>query len=65
MFHQANMRHGDTASFTVGTQTDNFSLLQIFVEVVLQELMRLTTWPIVTLKHDDLAKQFVDRTKRE
>jgi hypothetical protein len=41
MFHQANMRQGDTPSFTVGSTTGNLSLLQIWVEVILQEMMRL------------------------
>jgi len=61
MFHQANMRHGDTPSTTVGSQTANMSLLQIFVEVLLQEMMRLTTWPIVTIKHDDIGVEFMKR----
>lgn len=61
MFHQANLRNNDMPSFTVGTQTDKFSLIQIWVETVTQELARLTNWPITTLKHDDIAKQFINR----
>lgn len=41
MFHQANLRQGDTGTFTVGPVTGQLSLYQIFVEVVLQEMMRL------------------------
>jgi hypothetical protein len=65
MFHQANLRAGDVPSFTVGGQTGKLSLLQIFVEVLLQEMMRLTTWPIVTLKHDDIGAQFVNRMTQD
>ncbi|KAF1348161.1 hypothetical protein BDV97DRAFT_299295 [Delphinella strobiligena] len=61
MFHQANLRQSDVPSSTVGSQTGQFSLLQIWVETVLQELTRLTTWPIITLKHDDIAQQFINR----
>jgi hypothetical protein len=61
MFHQANMRYGDVDKFTVGTQTDNFSLLQIWVEVIAQEMMRLTTWPLISQKHDDTALAFINR----
>ncbi|VBB79645.1 Putative protein of unknown function [Podospora comata] len=61
MFHQANMRTGDVDSYTVGPVTGKLSLLQIWVEVIAQEMTRLTNWPIVTKKHDDIGKLFVDR----
>ena len=61
MFHQANLRQHDVETRTVGSQTGQFSLLQIWVETITQELSRLTTWPIVTLKHDDIAQQFKNR----
>lgn len=60
MFHQANMRQTDMPSMTVGTQTGQLSLLQIWVEVVSQKLTRLTDWPIVSPKHDDIATQFTN-----
>jgi hypothetical protein len=41
MFHQANLRQGDTPTTTVGTQTGNLSLIQIWVETITQELVRL------------------------
>jgi hypothetical protein len=41
MFHQANMRSSDMPSITVGSQTGKFSLLQIWIETVLQEFTRL------------------------
>ncbi|KAK4191039.1 hypothetical protein QBC35DRAFT_512775 [Podospora australis] len=61
MFHQANMRSGDVASITIGPVTGALSLLQIWTEVVTQEMTRLTNWPIRTLKHDDIGKLFVNR----
>lgn len=65
MFHQANLRAADVPSTTVGTQTGTFSLLQIWVETVAQEMVRLTNWPLVTLKHDDIAQKFIDRNTRD
>jgi hypothetical protein len=41
MFHQANLRQGDTPTITVGSQTGRLSLLQIWVETITQELVRL------------------------
>ncbi|KAE9969603.1 hypothetical protein EG328_006784 [Venturia inaequalis] len=61
MFHQANMRSADMPTTTVGSQTGNFGLLQTWVETVLQELTRLTTWPIISITHDDAAVQFKNR----
>jgi hypothetical protein len=65
MFHQANMRQTDAPTFTVGTRTARMSLLQIWVETIAQEMTRLTNWPIRTLKHDDVAKFFLNRMTRE
>ena len=65
MFHQANLRQTDMPVFTVGPKTGPMSLVQIWAETVLQELTRLTNWPVVTLKHDDIAKVFIDRKARE
>lgn len=65
MFHQANMRLGDTPTYTAGSEVGQFSLLQIFTEVVLQEMMRLTTWPVVTLGLADLGTAFTNRMKKE
>jgi hypothetical protein len=64
MFHQANMRATGVGSYKVGSQTVN-SLLQIWVETVIQELVRLSNWPVITLKHDDIAKLFLDRETRD
>jgi hypothetical protein len=64
MFHQANMRATGVTAYKVGSQSVN-SLLQIWVETVIQELVRLTNWPVITLKHDDIAKSFLDREARD
>lgn len=61
MFHQANLRQDDAEVITVGSQTGKFSLIQIWIELITQELSRLTNWPIQTLKHDDIALLFLDR----
>jgi hypothetical protein len=41
MFHQANLRQADVSTQTIGTETGQFSLLQCWVETILQELTRL------------------------
>lgn len=61
MFHQANMRQYDMPEITVGTKTGKLSIVSAWVEVVAQEMVRLTNWPITTLKHDDIAQYFRDR----
>jgi hypothetical protein len=55
MFHQANLRQLDVPSFTVGPKSGKLSLLMIWVEAIVQEMTRLTSWPMLTLKHDDIA----------
>ncbi|KAF2673281.1 hypothetical protein BT63DRAFT_410307 [Microthyrium microscopicum] len=65
MFHQANLRTGDVDSFTVGSVTGTLSLLQIWTEVITQEMSRLTNWPLITLKHDDLATDMRNRMTRD
>ncbi|KAF2808373.1 uncharacterized protein BDZ99DRAFT_445777 [Mytilinidion resinicola] len=65
MFHQANLRQTDVASTVVNGSSQQLSLLQIWVETVVAEMTRLVTWPFITLKHDDLALQFVNRQTRD
>lgn len=64
MFHQANLRSADVPSTMVGSVSVN-SLLQIWVETVTQEMVRLTNWPMVTKKHDDIAQLFIQRMARD
>jgi len=64
MFHQANLRTTGVGSYKVGSQTVN-SLLQIWVETMIQEFTRISNWPVTTLKHDDTAQTFLDRMARD
>ncbi|KHN93826.1 uncharacterized protein MAM_08305 [Metarhizium album ARSEF 1941] len=61
MFHQANMRQTDVTPMTIGTQSGKLSLLMAWVETVTQEITRLTNWPLLSLKHDDIANYFLNR----
>lgn len=65
MFHQANMRWGDTDQITVGNQSGKLSLMQIWVETITQELLRLTNWPVSSLTHDNIGQLFLDRATLE
>jgi hypothetical protein len=65
MFHQANLRQSDVDTITVGSQTAQFSLIQAWTETVVQEMTRLTNWPMQSKKHDDLAQVFIDRMARD
>jgi len=65
MFHQANLRQTDVDSITVGSQTGKLSLIQAWTETVMQEMTRLTNWPLISQKHDDLAQVFIDRMARD
>ncbi|KAL5381573.1 hypothetical protein DPSP01_007025 [Paraphaeosphaeria sporulosa] len=65
MFHQANLRVNDVPQTTVNGKKGQFSLLMTWVETVSAEIMRLTTWPFKTLKHDDLAATFLARQARD
>jgi len=55
MFHQANMNYVTAPKTTINGVSSKLSLLQAWVETVTQELVRLTDWPIITLKHDDVS----------
>ncbi|KAH7143658.1 hypothetical protein EDB81DRAFT_652594 [Dactylonectria macrodidyma] len=61
MFHQANMRQSSVDTITIGDQTGSMSLVMSWTETMVQELLRLTKWPIQSLKHDDLAAYFINR----
>ncbi|KAE8446471.1 hypothetical protein EG329_011934 [Mollisiaceae sp. DMI_Dod_QoI] len=69
MFHQANLRQADVAVTNLGqgitAKSGKWSLFQMWVEVVLGELMRVVTWPVIRLKHDDLAASFAQRMARD
>ncbi|KAF2204158.1 hypothetical protein GQ43DRAFT_495699 [Delitschia confertaspora ATCC 74209] len=65
MFHQANLRVSDTSAITVNGKKGKYSLLMAWTETVIQEMTRLTAWPIITLKHDDIATQIINRMTRD
>jgi len=65
MFHQANMRQTDVGSIKINGLTSQLSLLQMWTETVAQEMIRLTKWPMISLKHDDLAVAFAQRMARD
>ncbi|KAJ9646456.1 hypothetical protein H2201_001415 [Coniosporium apollinis] len=65
MFHQANMRQTDMPNTVVNGVSAKLSLLQIWVEVIVQEMVRLTSWPIISLKHDDIGTTFQKREIRD
>ncbi|KAF2638315.1 hypothetical protein P280DRAFT_81219 [Massarina eburnea CBS 473.64] len=65
MFHQANLRVNDVPETTVDGKSGKYSLLMTWTEIVTTEIMRLTTWPFKTLKHDDLADAFLNRQARD
>ncbi|KAF1955381.1 hypothetical protein CC80DRAFT_493267 [Byssothecium circinans] len=65
MFHQANLRVNDVPKTTVNGKSGQYSLLMTWTEIITAEMMRLTTWPFKTLKHDDLAAAFVNRQTRD
>lgn len=55
MFHQANLRQTDVSTTTINGVTSKISIFQAWVEVQVQEFVRLVNWPMVTLKHDDVC----------
>ena len=65
MFHQADLQQLDAAVMTIGDQTGKFSLIMTWMETITQEMTRLTNWPMISLKHDDIATQFTNRQTRD
>jgi hypothetical protein len=65
MFHQANIRSTDMEPIVVNGKSQELSLLQVWVETVVAEIMRLANWPIITIKHDDIAQSFNERMLRD
>lgn len=65
MFHQLNLRNQGVAAITTPDGTKVSSLLQNWVENVVQEFVRLVNWPIITLKQTDLATSFRNRQTRD
>ncbi|KAJ3126134.1 hypothetical protein HK098_007845 [Nowakowskiella sp. JEL0407] len=64
MFHQANLRKPATAVQVAGV-TGQFSLLQQWVEMVVWRLATVVSWPMKSLKQDDMSVVFADRLARK
>jgi hypothetical protein len=45
--------------------TKKYALLQIWMETIVPEITRLVSWPLVSLKHDDIAASFAARMARD
>jgi hypothetical protein len=65
MFHQANLNYQTAGTTTINGVSAKLSMLEAWVETVAQEMTRLTTWPLVSQKHDDMATGFSSRMARD
>ncbi|KAK4994365.1 hypothetical protein LTR66_005590 [Elasticomyces elasticus] len=65
MFHQPNLRAIDAAVVDINGQKKRRSLLQMWVETVTNEVCKAVDWPLITLKHDDIAISFAERYARD
>jgi hypothetical protein len=65
MFHQANLNYGTAEQVTINGVTQKRSLFQSWVETIVQEMIRLVNWPVISLKHDDMAASFKARMTRD
>ncbi|CEL06526.1 hypothetical protein ASPCAL09701 [Aspergillus calidoustus] len=65
MFHQANLRNVDAKNMTIGTSTGRFSIFQAWIETIVQEMVRLVTWPIVSTTHQQMSENFLQRYTRD
>jgi hypothetical protein len=65
MFHQANLRTQGIAAIPVNGVSSRVSIFQAWVEIVVQEFVRLVNWPMISLKQADLVTTFLDRQTRD
>ncbi|KAL3492289.1 hypothetical protein BJX62DRAFT_250708 [Aspergillus germanicus] len=65
MFHQANLRNADAAVITLGSSTGRYSIFQAWIETIVQELVRLVTWPIVSTSQQQTSENFLQRYNRD
>ena len=54
MFHQANLRNSDITPITINGETAKYSIFQAWVEIQVQEFVRLVDWPILTITHQEV-----------
>ncbi|CAG8100297.1 unnamed protein product [Penicillium salamii] len=65
MFHQANLRNIDVDPITINGVSKKWSIMEAWVETVVQEYIRLAEWPIVTLTHQEMSASFLARYNRD
>lgn len=65
MFHQANLNYVTAGTTTINGVAKKLSMLQAWGETVVQEMVRLVSWPMISLKHDDIAAEFTKRMTRD
>lgn len=65
MFHQANLNYVTAGTTIINGVSQKLSMFQVWVEVVIQEMMRLVNWPIISMKHDDFSTAFANRVVRD
>ncbi|TVY39443.1 hypothetical protein LSUB1_G004310 [Lachnellula subtilissima] len=65
MFHQANLNYQTASETIINGVSTKYSMLQAWVETVVQEMVRIVNWPIISLKHDDIATAFASRMARD
>lgn len=66
MFHQANLRAADiTNKVPPYFPNGKFSLLMLWVEMVVENLKAYVSWPIITRPMQEMRSVFVDRLNRD
>ncbi|KAE8441935.1 hypothetical protein EG329_004143 [Mollisiaceae sp. DMI_Dod_QoI] len=65
MFHQANLNYLTAPQTVINGVAGKYSLFQAWVETVVQEMIRIVDWPIISQKHDDMAAGFAARMARD
>jgi hypothetical protein len=65
MFHQANLRVTDVTPVTINGVTKSWSLFQMWIETVVTEFVSLTSWPLISLKEDDMFALYNSRMARD
>ena len=65
MFHQANLRVADVATTTINGVTKQRSLYQMWAETMGPAFTKLTNWPLIAVKEDDLVTVFTTRMTKD
>jgi hypothetical protein len=65
MFHQANLNYVTAGNTIINGVSSKLSMFQVWVEVITQEMIRLVKWPMISMKHDDIATAFANRMARD